>query len=100
MGDDNHCQLPALFGQLLQRTVYFVLRTVVQGRCGLIEEQHFGFLVQGTGYADALLLPAGKAASVFTQRGIQPLRQGLGPILQADLLQHLHHLCAVGLRVS
>ena len=67
--------------------VYLLFGTIVKGRSGFVEEEDRRLLVECTRNADALFLSARQPVAVFAQRGVQPLRQCIGPLLELYLLQ-------------
>ena len=74
--DDRH-----LFGKRRDRLHHGPLRFVVQGACGLVQDENFGPLVQSSGDTNALALPSRKSHALLTDMGVEPLRQ-------RDLLGH------------
>jgi hypothetical protein len=62
--------------QPFQRLLHHVLALGVEGRGGLVEQQHRGVLQQGAGDGDALLLAAGEPRATLAELALVALRQG------------------------
>ena len=56
--------MPSFSVHLFEFHLHVLAHFQVEGGKGLVEEQHFGFVDDGTGYGNALLLSAGKGVYI------------------------------------
>ena len=95
MGNDDEGDAVQMGREFFKCRSDFAFCGVVQCGCGLVKEEHFRLLVQGTGYANALFLSTGKPASVFAQGSVNAFGQGLCPCVKVYLLKHFAYLLSV-----
>ena len=58
------------------------LGVIVQGRCGLVQDQYLRIIVKSPGNADPLSLPAGQPYAPLPYARVQPLRQRAHKLVQ------------------
>ena len=88
-------QRRAAFHQHVERVLHRALALAVQRRCGLVEDQHRGVLVDGSRDGQALALAAGELACVVAEHSVQALRQSQCKFEQVRALQGGAHALAV-----
>ena len=66
--------------------------SAVECACALVDKQHGAVVYQCPGDGDALLLPAGEAASVLADRGVKPERHSGEVAGKRAAGQRLFHL--------